>query len=345
MVWFERKTKHEQDCILLDWYKYANSGKGLHNWYLLPYNAIEVDNDDPIMGKMRSHRLCTLGIRKVMHIGRRRLRSTKISAGTTGIMPLHKLTGRKSHNSVKDDDDRGLALKDHFQYLLNLGKVRATRVIATLVDGVQGHANRQDTVDMVYLPISMGYRNCSRQYMARLGYNVSCKPNGAIVVEGIDGKEIDRSKYDSFSTYCNKWKKEYPQLKVSRPLEDICQYYYVFAHRHKYLANHLSADTCIELDEDGDAVTVMQPTTADAYGVDADGNDIPCADDVQGEDDDSSVSINGPECATTTIAEERELLLLESALHVSMARAQRKLYQAKMDEAKEHARSCKDHSE
>jgi hypothetical protein len=28
LVWFERKTKHEQNCILLDWYKYASSGKG-----------------------------------------------------------------------------------------------------------------------------------------------------------------------------------------------------------------------------------------------------------------------------------------------------------------------------
>ena len=30
---------------------------------------------------------------------------------------------------------------------------------------------------------------------------------------------------------------EYPQLKVSGPAEDICNHYFVFANRHRYLAN------------------------------------------------------------------------------------------------------------
>ncbi len=61
--------------------------------------------------------------------------------------------------------------------------------------------------------------------------------------------------------------------------------------------------------------------------------------------DGANISINEPECAATTIEEERELLLLESAEHVVMARAQRKLYQEKMDKAQEHARSGMVHSE
>jgi hypothetical protein len=183
--------------------------------------------------------------------------------------------------------------------------------------------------------------------MSRLGYNVYCKPNGAIVVEHIDdGEDNDPCEYVSFKTYCNKWKQDYPHLKVSRPVEDICQYCYVFAHRHRYLANHVSStDTCIEVDADGDAVTVLR-TMGDAFGVDNDGNDISCADVPQaGEGGGSSVPIDEPECATTSVAEERELLLLEAASHVSMARAQRKLYQDKMDVAKEHARLNTEHSE
>ncbi len=105
-------------------------------------------------------------------------------------------------------------------------------------------------------------------------------------------------------------------------------------------------DTCIELDDDGDTVTVVQ-TMGDAFGVDADGNDISCAVVPQEGESRGSilVSIDEPECATTTVAEEHELLLFETALHVRMARAQRKLYQDKMDVAKEHARSNKEHSE
>lgn len=68
LVWFERETKHEQDCILFDWYKCANFVKRWHNWYLLLYNAIDVDDEDPIMKELRSWQLCTLSIRKVMHL-------------------------------------------------------------------------------------------------------------------------------------------------------------------------------------------------------------------------------------------------------------------------------------
>ena len=64
----------------------------------------------------------------------------------------------------------------HYEYLLDLGEVRATQVVATLVDGVQGHTNRdkgtvdgdESTVDMIHLPMTMGYRNCYKRYMASL---------------------------------------------------------------------------------------------------------------------------------------------------------------------------------
>ncbi len=111
-----------------------------------------------------------------------------------------------------------------------------------------------------------------------------------------------------------------------------------------------SGDTCIEVDDDGDAVTVVR-TMGDAFGVDSDGNEISCADIPQedipqeSEGGGSSVSIDEPECATTSVAEERELLLLEAASHVSMARTQRKHYQDKIDVAKEHARWNTEHSE
>ena len=63
--------------------------------------------------------------------------------------------------------------------MMHLGEVRATRVVATLVDGVAGRDNRDDTTDMVYLPISMGYRNCYKRYMAGNGYKVHSNQKGA----------------------------------------------------------------------------------------------------------------------------------------------------------------------
>ena len=96
---------------------------------------------------------------------------------------------------------------------------------------------------MVYLPISMGYQNCYKRYMHSLGYKIRCKPDGAFIVDGIvDGKSSDHG-YISYLAYYMKWKREYPQLKVSRPAEDICNHCFVFANRHMYLANHSATET------------------------------------------------------------------------------------------------------
>jgi hypothetical protein len=128
---------------------------------------------------------------------------------------------------MKADDPRLAPLLAHLDLLLNLGDVRATRVVSTLVDGVQGHTNRKGTIDHVYLPISIGYRSCYKRYMLSLGLQTWCAPDGAIIVDGVDsGKPSDHG-YVSFSAYYHKWRTAHPQLKVSRPAEDICRYCFV----------------------------------------------------------------------------------------------------------------------
>ncbi len=61
---------------------------------------------------------------------------------------------------------------------------------------------------------------------------------GTFIVMGEDGKEVDTGEYCSFPTYFNLWKRDFPDLKVSWPVDDICKDCYAFANRHRYLANH-----------------------------------------------------------------------------------------------------------
>ncbi len=56
------------------------------------------------------------------------------------------------------------------------------------------------------------------------------------MVEGEGGKKINSDDFVSFVCYYVKWKKDSPQLKVSQPVEDICQYCYTFANQHRYLS-------------------------------------------------------------------------------------------------------------
>lgn len=199
---------------------------------------------------------------------------------------------------------------------------------------------------MVYLPITMGYRNCYRRYMASLGYEVTCKPNGAIMIDGMNGKVVDPEEFVSLSTYCSIWKREYPQLKVSRPVEDICQYCYIFAHRFRYLAKHggtptIGGVTCVESDENGNDLICMPVADSNETGS-------------VGDDFEDIVSTSGrvmleeeeqAESVKKKAEEEREQLLLEAADHVNMANIQRALYQLKIEEAQRDARAGKRHSE
>jgi hypothetical protein len=80
-------------------------------------------------------------------------------------MPAHKSIGKKNYNAIEKNDQKYEPLMRHFEYLKNLGEVRATRVVATLVNGMPGHANPNDSINVTYLPISMGYRSCYKRYI------------------------------------------------------------------------------------------------------------------------------------------------------------------------------------
>ena len=134
LVSFERKTKYEQDSTVLEWYRYTTSAerggntrgpkKGRTNYYHLPYDGNFIDDDNSLQA-LRNHRLCTEGMKSVMAIGYDRMKSIQTAAKTIGVMPRHASFGGKGH-STKNDSQVLDSLNGHFNYLLQLGEVRAT---------------------------------------------------------------------------------------------------------------------------------------------------------------------------------------------------------------------------
>jgi hypothetical protein len=173
---------------------------------------------------------------------------------------------------------------------------------------------------------------------------------GAFIVMGEDGKEVDARGCCSFSTYFNLWKRDFPELKVSRPVEDICKDCYIFANCHRYPANHTMG--CDDDDGDGNV-------NSNGDGNDNDNGNGERSSDGRsndGENDDGSkdvsdvgvrpltnVDLNRPEAASTKAYEERELMLLQAVVHIKMARAQRALYQVKVVDAVAEAGAGKEH--
>ena len=242
LVFFERQSKHQQDTILLDWiiYRIALPQSKCH-FFRVPFDGNVIENNVDAVDDIQAHFLCSKGLQIMLNISKKRWARLRRVSTSSSILPAD---GRRGNGNaqMKADDPRLPALIHNLEYMLNLGEVRATRVVSTLVDGEIGQANRNDTVDMIHLPISMGYWSCYKRYMASLGHDVRCKANGSIIVDGTkEGKPIDHG-FVSFSTYYYKWKASYPQLKVSRPAEDICQYCFAFSNRHRHLADHSATE-------------------------------------------------------------------------------------------------------
>ena len=138
--------------------------------YHVPFDGSCFDGKEWLTNKILTHYLCVRGLQSVMGLGNYRWRMISQVSKSNAIMT--QCYSRMSNAAMKADDPQSAPLKYHVDDLLELGEVRATKVVATLSDGgVQGHANRDDRVDMVYLPISMGYQNCYKRYMHSRGYD------------------------------------------------------------------------------------------------------------------------------------------------------------------------------
>jgi hypothetical protein len=99
-------------------------------------------------------------------------------------MPADKSICKKNYNAIEKNNQKYEPLMRHFEYLKNLGEVRATQVAATLGNGMQCHANCNDSINVTYLPISMGHWSCNKRYMALLRYAVQTTEIGAFIVTG-----------------------------------------------------------------------------------------------------------------------------------------------------------------
>jgi hypothetical protein len=156
LVWFERKSKFKQDVVVMEWYRYTHQGTEKANFFQLPFDGSSTSTNLSFQKLLQSHKLCQSGMQLVMGIGDTRMQRIQQASQVGFIPPQHKGKGKVAHDAIRRNDARLALLKAHFQYMMNLGEVRATRVAATLVDGVAGHSNHDNAEDMVYLPISIG---------------------------------------------------------------------------------------------------------------------------------------------------------------------------------------------
>jgi len=93
LLQFVRKSKYDQDSIILEWYKYTIAARIGHRqlWFCLPYDATW-NADIDCLRVLREHRLCTQGMHLLLGIRYRRYATIR-AAASVGVMPRHRGAG------------------------------------------------------------------------------------------------------------------------------------------------------------------------------------------------------------------------------------------------------------
>jgi hypothetical protein len=358
---FEMKSRYEQNSIIMDWYRYSQAARvgRKYVWYCLPYDvnwcfdSDDYDDNDVavIVEAAKEVKLCTSGMRSVMNIGTWRFQSIR-DASDMGVFPLHRLKGKRSNAAIKDAHPKMVHLKAHFSELYTFAEDRAIKTIITEKDGERGHANRLENDEKVYLPIYMGFRNSYYRYCESLGYVATVGPNGSITLVDKEGTKQDKVSYTMYQSY---WKDHHPNLKVSKPQEDICQYCYTFTNMYKILTEKEKEEQSDDDDGtigDESIVVVDDAIDNESSGLDKyiDHNNID-TDDIEGHDMEAveqilqTINLNVMGAAATKAREAKEQLILTCRKHIKMARAQRVLYQQKEQEARDDVKQQVPHSQ
>ena len=115
LVWFKRRSKIDQDNIILQWMIYGHAPGGRHSattsqhrrrecGYHMPFDGLILEDKEESIERICSHHFCSLGLQLVMNIGRWQMRTIQQTAKTHVMMPLSKSHGKPSRSEVKADD-------------------------------------------------------------------------------------------------------------------------------------------------------------------------------------------------------------------------------------------------
>ena len=101
--WFNAKTKYEQDSIFFEWFNYSSylkKGTKITS-FRLPF----IDDGMAVVPEaVHMHVLCSRGLLLVLNLGSRRWQLIRKASTVTGVMPMHKVKGMKSNNSILNND-------------------------------------------------------------------------------------------------------------------------------------------------------------------------------------------------------------------------------------------------
>jgi hypothetical protein len=403
-VYFGGLNRRQKQMIVIEWIRYSQHygqttvqeqdqfPQRTNSSLLFPIPFVlseeeDHDNDSTTTdySNLRVAKICRDALMDLLGVGKDWW-FTCIKHGLNNTVPNFKLKGRKANNKRRWDEMYFDSLVEHFEELRKEAGPIATRFVREKTGET---TTRDDNEKLECLTPDFSKRQCYYKYCRSRGVKVSANNKGNLNVErppiddaGEGGESSSSLSIPSWGAYQAFWKKEYPNLRVSRPVEDICSYCYTFQNSFRYkkrseeegvaVSNHNCADDDDDDDDDGPHAEVLLTDAAAAVSSSA----VPhCLPTTTSEDISSMMSSRSDEDEATNGEEEdhviqqeeevlvvpavvlveeedvddevlqREKMIDDAVKHVKMARAQRLLVNEKAAKAKEDCLAKTIHSE
>jgi hypothetical protein len=367
MVDFGKMNRQDQQRVIIEKIRHADSlaeGFGVASQdpkknilYNLPFiMPEEADDDDDgatrilALQALNHHKICKSALMELI-FARKKWWGTCREHLRSGTVPVHGLKGRPSNRKRKFREEEEAHLIEFFVEVKEFAEPSATRFV---LEKTGESSTRNDDTELEYLPPSLSRMKLYQRYASTRGWNANTNNIGIIEPSPRVGEpQLHLCSWPSFFYY---WKKNFPKLRVRKPIEDICSMCYIFQNTHKY-SKRKSTTPPPHNSENQNSDNSNNPQAENESDDDDDDDDsiIPflvdrsrsigeTIDDGANEDEDVVVD---PDVVADVDQDtiEREAKILRAAKHVVMARAQRKLFQQEMKQAREDSASSKDTSD
>jgi hypothetical protein len=323
-VFFGKESKVHQQRIVIEWMRVAHllQHSTTRRKYSIPFLTPEGCNQEVYEG-LRTTGVCASTLMDILGVGKKWWLTCLVHS-TNNSLPQHKLKGQPSNIKRKWNEVFEEGLIEHFEDLREDSGPIATRFVRERTGEI---TSRDDNDSNEYLSPNWSKRRCYAKYCRSRGVEILTNNKGTIQKRPAAGGG-GMQDVPSWSTYLSFWNKHYPNLKVSRPAEDICPYCYVFHNLHKYKQQGPMPDDASPPAPPPNLSLTQQEVVATSMIE-------------QDHFDEEDVSSDIADVSEATLTSEQAIL--DAANHVRMARAQRELVNAKVQAAREDSINAVDH--
>lgn len=338
LLFFGKASAAERDRIVMDmvrWQEDINPPVPFlsHCHFKFPFVVSPDDDEDQdVKGVLKGHYVCIHALQHLLCFGRKRYSRIRKDINAGLMVPHRPRLGKATKRNLEKEGVVD-ALHLFFDTLCDYEEPRATRFVREAT----GVGVREEGI--IDLPSYMTKRGLYRQFCYARGTKVTTTQNGKRLYEQRTDDEWKTSGYDeplpcpSWTSFVNFWKKEYDHVRIQKPLKDICGQCYKFYVENK---NNVRKKRSIAVEDDDESVSSssdgsiaimagkndeVQDDEQDNKDEEQDDNDsnAPLEDDIEVEEEQTHEGIY------STLGGNKEKAILDAAIHVKDAIAQRDL--------------------